>query len=96
MNRGAATNRSVVCEHCHVAFKYPELYEDHLRADKSCPDVITVHQLHILPPAHEGQERIMQLDTIIPVRIEMKAVWRGGELRWQTVSVISDASRSTQ
>lgn len=27
---------STVCSYCNVSFKYPELYKEHLRGDKSC------------------------------------------------------------
>lgn len=59
-------------------------------------DAIELHHLKLIGPRHEGQRRIVQLDTIIPIRVELKAVWRGGSLRWQTVSVISDASFPTE
>lgn len=32
---------STICPHCHVSFKYPDLYEEHLRSDKSCPAVMS-------------------------------------------------------
>lgn len=86
-------SESVVCRKCNVTFKYPKLYEEHLRGDKSCPDeAIELHYLHLIAPTHEHQRRIVQLDLVIPMRIEMMAVWRGGALRWTTVSAISDAS----
>lgn len=87
---------SVTCQHCGEYFKYPDLYEEHLRADKSCPNAIELHHLKLISPRYEGQKRIVQLDTIIPIRVEVKAVRRDGVLRWQTVSVISDASFPTE
>lgn len=83
---------SVTCQHCGEYFKYPDLYEEHLRADKSCPNAIELHHLNLISPRYEGQKRIIQLDLVIPMRIEMVAVWRGGALCWSTVSAISDAS----
>lgn len=84
---------SIICQHCHVAFKYKNLYEGHLRADKSCPDdPIELHYLHMILPTSLGQRRCVQINTVIPIRIEMRAVLRDKTLRWSTVSVISDAS----
>jgi hypothetical protein len=87
---------SVTCQHCGEYFKYPDLYEEHLLADKSCPVQVELHHLHLVPPKYEKQKRIVQLDTIIPIRVQLVAAWRGGALRWQTVSVISDASFPTE
>ena len=84
---------SVVCQYCHVAFKYPNLYEEHLRADKSCPDgFIDLHHLRLIKPTSLGQKHCVQLNTVIPIRITMLAVLRDGELRWSTVSIISDGA----
>jgi len=84
---------SVVCRKCNVTFKYPELYEEHLRGDKSCPDEsVELHHLHLIKPTHEDQRHIVQLDLVIPMRIEMAAVFRNGVLRWTLISVFSDAS----
>jgi len=83
---------TVICQHCGEYFKYPYLYEEHLRADKSCPNAIELHLVHLIGPQHEGQRRIIQLNLVIPMRIEVVAVRHGGTLRWSTVSAISDAS----
>lgn len=87
---------SVVCRKCNVTFKYPELYEEHLRGDKSCPnesnESIELHHLHLIKPTYENQRRIVQLDLVIPMRIEMAAVFRDGVLRWTLISVFSDVS----
>lgn len=51
-----------------------------------------LHRLNLIAPTHEGQQRVVQINTTIPILIELKAVTRDGTLRWQTVSIISDAS----
>lgn len=83
---------TVVCENCGVSFKYPALYEEHLLADKSCPVQIELHYLNLIMPSYAGQKRIVQLNTVIPMRVQLLAVLRDGALRWSTVSVISDAT----
>lgn len=97
--KGTSVSETVTCQHCHVSFKRPHLYEEHLRADKSCPWAdapVEVHHLNLIGPRHEGQKRIVQLNTTIPIRVEMIAVWHGGALMWSTVSIISDASFPTE
>ena len=53
---------------------------------------IELHHLHLIKPTSLGQKHCVQLNTVIPIRIKMLAVLRNGELRWSTVSVISDGS----
>lgn len=48
--------------------------------------------MHLVKPTREGQRRIYVIDTIIPIRLDLVAAWRGEILGWQTVLIGSDAS----
>lgn len=53
-----------------------------------------LHRLRLMPPIHVGQRRVVRIDTVVPILIELEAVETGvygrddgSRLQWRKVSI---------